>query len=171
MSNDLDMTKTEDEVLTRLKEGIFGVTEIYIAGGYLRDTLLGKPIKDIDVFLYASEQNIELMQCKSDFVKTSVEAYNSQMFHLTGNITGTRLNLIFPKYPWHKHFETFDIGLCKICYDVKQNILKQSPEFRRDVDNKTITLLPNPRPCQEHVDRVMRKYPDYRVINYVDIPF
>jgi len=163
MLKDLDMTVEESTFLSRCEKNMY-----YIAGGYLRDSLLGKPIKDIDLFVdlstrYAAQasKTLERLVMQPWYVPSAGD-YDSSMFHTVGTIKDTRINLIIPKTSFEEHFETFDLGLCKIYYNVVEDKLVQHEDFIRDVDNKTLTRLkPINDLCLSHLARVESKYPDY----------
>lgn len=165
MLTELDMTENENVTLSNLKNAE-AVHQIYIAGGYLRDTLLGKPIKDIDVFVYGDPWLMERVEKDRAFVKTSVQEYDGDLFHLTGNIKNTRINLLFPKKNWAAHFNSFDLGICKVSYELKRDFLHQHSDFIKDAENKTLTHVGKVQHNEEHVHRIQKKYPDY-----IYIPF
>lgn len=163
MLKDLDMTVEEANFLSRCKQNTH-----YIAGGYLRDSLLGRPIKDIDLFVDVSKRSS--VQVERSLTRLIAQPwytpfdgeYDSSMFHTVGTVKDTRINLIIPKTSFEEHFETFDLGLCKIYYNVVEDKLVQHEDFIRDVDNKTLTRLkPINDLCFSHLARVESKYPDY----------
>lgn len=58
------------DVLETLQQGIPG-SSVHIAGGAVRDTILGRPIKDIDIFLADahSDDAAALLRAKHSYVK------------------------------------------------------------------------------------------------------
>lgn len=166
---ELDITDEESKLLD-----VWSIyrRDCWIAGGFLRDTILGKPIKDIDVYVGYNE---EVKRLAENSIRQGIlidnldKSYDKDLFHYAGQIKGTRINFLVPIDDLHKHFATFDIGLCKVYYDIKEDNLVVTDDFKRDVENKTITLmtkkntdilLPNE---QDHLHRVRVKYPDYIV--------
>jgi hypothetical protein len=105
-----------------------------LAGGCLRDMLLGRPIKDIDIFVPS----------KGAFYAENAGHY--QIIHKDFNGPLDLLN-------------GFDLGLCQIAFDGR--VFIRTPAFLEDVMNKTITVF---SVQQEHLTRVHAKYSDFTVI-------
>lgn len=141
-----------------------------IAGGCLRDLLLQRPIKDVDIFVAGLMQ--ENVKYADGFAVDDVfDAEGTQyqiICHRFGSIEGI--------------IENFDIGLCKLWCEpappapqFNPYVVRLHPDFVRDMVNKTITALrDNGTNHAEHLRRVMQKYPDYRLVpltNIFDDPF
>lgn len=56
---------------------------------------------------------------------------------------------------------TFDIGLCQIATD--GDVVVSTPEYKSDVKKKEITLLLPNGSSEDHLRRVVKKYPDWRL--------
>lgn len=169
---DLDMTKREEQYLDALREAVGVVSDLYIAGGYLRDTLLGKPIKDIDLYVYFhTEADRQQFLKLSSFQVNSNSDYEEGDLYFTGTWKNTRINVIAPKNEWRVHFNTFDIGLCKVYYNLRTDTLVRSYDFNRDVEGRTLTLLCSGDMYSEHTRRLVDKYPEYTVRDHTGVPF
>lgn len=151
------MTDREDSLLTKYAK--CSKNPVIIAGGYLRDTILGKPIKDIDVFSTTHIGSIDFIShytkiepCKRYEGSNILDVYQHKV---------TRINYIQVN-TLDGFLNNFDIGLCRIYYNISADFLRTSQDFEQDVRNKTITLL---KPSHgDHLERVCAKYPDYKVI-------
>lgn len=140
--------------------------DIWIAGGFLRDTLLGKPIKDVDVFVNTST-NFPTF-CLEGMSPSSDEVY-SESEMCCFKVVGTRLNIIqllngvgVKEYIDKK----FDLGLCQIGIPLvgqSQYTLYTTPAFEEDCKNKTLTVINGASPS-EHISRVANKYHDHTLI-------
>lgn len=106
-----------------------------IAGGCLRDLYLGRPIKDVDIFVAAPD----------------MRARKEGIFEIIDKPFRDANDLI----------ESFDIGLCQIAYDLEAGYIT-SPTFWRDVEDKTLTVFSK---HLKHLGRLAEKYPDYRIID------
>lgn len=140
-----------------------------IAGGYLRDTYLDKPIKDIDVFCPMGSHR--WFDMHPDYKRTSGIGYNTSSMKTYQHETN-RLNIIVlssgvdPK-DWVEC--RFDIGLCQIYFDLTTKDLTLCEGFVKDVEDKTLTL--DLRRCEDtrtqnnalhnHMGRLLKKYPEY----------
>jgi len=162
----LDMTEAENHRLSYWKCNR-NVEHLYIGGGYLRDSLLGRAVKDIDVYLYLTggwERNESMIidLVKQGKITQLGTPYDSSMFHFIGESKGGRINMIFPKIPMASVVASYDINLCKVFYNVKTDTLYQRSGFLKDAKNKTITVN-SLYHHSGHLKRVMEKYPEYSV--------
>lgn len=57
--------------------------------------------------------------------------------------------------------EQFDIGLCQIAYDGKH--VQTLKPFTEDLYNKTLTLVRPNHSSKAHIERVAKKYPDFKL--------
>jgi hypothetical protein len=154
----------------------------FIAGGYIRDTLLHKPVKDIDVFMIPAEHlhfeasTAEQLAADEDMVVTSESSelseasLNDHICLTTGIVKG---NI---RYPYNFVFldtyvtpdailNTFDFGICQIGIDENMEVLA-FPEFWKDVLNKTVTLLRyrSEERKEYRVGKMMDKFFDYKLV-------
>lgn len=154
---------------------VAGATSAVIAGGAVRDSLFGKPVKDIDIFvskeqahfitevfsveknLYCGYINIPDVDGVFDIPVTHTELPVQIITMDEGMSPADRLH-------------TFDFGFCQVAYDGKNIITTEN--FLNDYKNNTITLVYCEN--QHEYDRSMRrferlkeKYPDH-ILRAVD---
>lgn len=140
-----------------------------IAGGFWRDAINGKPIKDMDVYLQAKSHNIEEVKATAKAIydklgyefmchRTEVLAndpagggYDETLlvFSTTKCPEGTvPIDLIFTPMGVN-HPLTFDLAICNIHSHLRtwgRNAghpfnIRVSEEFKRDIEDKTITVM------------------------------
>jgi hypothetical protein len=124
---------------------------VHIAGGAVRDTILGKPIQDIDIFADDAfvETIAELLRSRFGYVKvgewkqylgfsdpamTRVAKFEKAEETIPICIIGLKWGYITPK----ANIGRFDFGICMPAFD-GENIIK-TEKFDTDVENKTFTL-------------------------------
>ena len=129
----------------------------HIAGGAVRDTLLERPIKDIDLFLdeAATDEAAALLRSKFGFVKVgewaSYEMFSDRAVKRVCNfdragetipltLIGLNLEYIESDYVFDMktNLDRFDFGICMAGWDGDE--VYTSDEFRRDLELKTFTL-------------------------------
>ena len=149
--------------------------QVYIAGGFLRDHLFDRPVKDIDVYVYKWKELLHLGESSlykerirtGMFIKSSEYAYSKiPGIKNVYTIKDTRINLIVCKRPVMDVVWKFDIGLCRIAYSIKSDYLHKSAAFEWDRDHKTLTYYSDldPTKSKAHLNRVAKKYPDYKIV-------
>ena len=152
-----DITETDKKILECLVGGCGGV----IAGGYLRDQVLGIPYKDIDVFLPVprsvpfSEYILTIGHILHKHlgqylvVDPQGEDYGSSSFmsyEITIDSHQSKVDLVLVHTASygnseafiHELFDSFHANLSKIAYSVATKLIVD-PTFLDDVENKTIT--------------------------------
>jgi len=154
-----------------------------IAGGALRDLVLGKPVKDVDIFInrYGILCHSTLLNILNEFdpyieytdtygrggdidciIKFTYEDYSFEI------IIGSDVTCD-PKQ--------FDTSICQIWTGVTTNKLGYSPflysnEFLDTVHTKHIKITNMARCSQDRIDRLKAKYPEYTIEEYTnDTPF
>lgn len=163
MKVDTELLKIYDKILNSLisHEGVSGIV---IAGGAIRDMLLEKPIKDIDIFYMGKVDEEKLLK---QFTNSSSEttAYEKSDFNVTHGA------LWFPgcTYPiqliqvdctdlQYWIMDTFGCNLSKAWYG---NGLYISQEFLDDADMEILTF---PKPVStKYMAKMTEKYPDFIV--------
>lgn len=131
----------------------------HIGGGAVRDTLLERPIKDIDLFLDAdcTDQAAALMRSQFSFVKVgewkSYEMFSDPAvvrvarFEKADETTPVCLIGLKPLYDeydarrprrMHDNLARFDFGICMAGWDGEK--VYTAPEYRTDIERKTFTL-------------------------------
>lgn len=178
-TNDYIMNEAS-KVLACLHE-IIGEKYFILAGGAVRDVILDKPIGDIDIFFFSA---LEFQTAKRHFngargiVQTKVsndESYGERDWesHKYSDVsTGVEYNIIYnPKVGnTAQLLDTFDVGLCKIYFDIDKGVYKH-PHFIEDMVNKTLTFRPNTGAKATeagisvvwHIPKLIKKFPDYEV--------
>ena len=144
-----------------------GAIETVVAGGAVRDMLLEKPIKDIDVF-YIGDLNEESLEnyFTSNEDDNSGEAYEDSEFEVLSTKTFPecpypiqliKVNVEFGKLEnWI--MDTFGCNLSKVMYGSGLNL---SDEFLADVELEILTF---PKPVsKKYMDKMIDKYPDFLV--------
>ena len=157
----------------------------FIAGGYLRDTLLGKKVKDIDVFMIpepslhfdfddaeriAEDEEMEITSLSSEL---SEDTLNDHICLTTAKVCDNvenYYNFIF----LDKHvspeaiLNTFDFGICQIGITEDMEVIT-FPEFWKDVLNKTVTLLRyrSEERKEYRVGKMKEKFFNYKLVEEV----
>jgi hypothetical protein len=134
----------------------------HIGGGAVRDTLLDRPIRDIDLFLNESATDEAAALLRKDFGFVKVGEWKSyEMFSDPAVARVARfekadetipLCLIGLHYPSDTYYDEprsslgmrfnlsrFDFGICMVGWD--GNDVYTTREYKRDVEQKTFTLL------------------------------
>ena len=123
----------------------------HIAGGAVRDTILEKPIHDIDTFIddVAVEEVAKLSRSDFGYVKvgawkqylgfsdpamTCVAKFEKADETIPLCIIGLKSKYVEPE----ANITRFDFGICMAAFD-GENVLR-TPEFDSDVENKVFTL-------------------------------
>ena len=144
-----------------------------IGGGALRDSIHGKPIKDVDVFLRAKDHNYTLDSELTKRIRCSPQtlAYGRPDMHgawdLLQEIEGYPVQLILADFEDLEDLaHTFDIGLSRVTYD--GNRVYISPEFAEDSADKAFRIrrADNHHELERSLKRVQRhleKYPDFHL--------
>lgn len=167
-----------EELLTELEEKWIQhlrteYEQVYIAGGFLRDHLFDRPVKDVDVYVYkwtAHYTEMDMMKTRTKakvFIKSSEYAYsNIPGIKNVYTIKDTRINLIVCSKEVYKIVKEFDIGLCRIAYNVKEDELIKFAAFEWDREYRTLTYWKHKDATKSgaHLKRVAKKYPDYKIV-------
>lgn len=142
-----------------------------IGGGALRDSILGRPIKDVDVFLRAKDHehlNSEL----TTFIRPPIlvqHGYGRADMHGAWNfnqqLSGYDVQLILADFnDLHDLAHTFDIGIARVTFDGVK--LYVTDEFKRDAEDKAFRIhrCDNQYELERSLRRVERlkaKYPEF----------
>lgn len=166
--------KLLDAALALAKEKL-GDRFAFVGGGAVRDTVLGRPIKDIDVWI--------LVDDLSEFEGLLAEAglqleFNLDYFNyralgtsVLGEVDGLPVQLVALRRDLCPSMETataqFDFGLCQISYDGVG--LFPTSAFITDMLNNTMTLdLSRPgvdeARSRARYERLKEKYPEFTLV-------
>jgi len=143
----------------------------WVAGGLLRDYILDRKPKDVDI--YTTNPELESILSKGSTRGASSFKPRGKEYAYTMNGIKQVYSVEFPELiadiivlaPGVGDFErwmrsNFDADICKVWWDGSQ--LHLTEEFERDVRNKTITYHPEAPSNNDHIERIMKKYPDFR---------
>ena len=149
-----------------------------IAGGAVRDSVLDKPISDIDMYTSLpihTDRNfikklVSFFPTAKKIYRMSIDQYHRWHSVAIEMSDGTEIQLIhMPTTPVIKTIMNFDIGLCMCYLSTAENKLILPEEFKRDRDNKTLTVYPDRlsssqivRSFEYHLPKLLKKYPDYQ---------
>tara|TARA_R110002020_G_scaffold2385_4_gene11061 strand:- start:47 stop:598 length:552 start_codon:yes stop_codon:yes gene_type:complete len=156
--------KLSDDLLKRLyaaseyMEDNFPARKFTIAGGCLRDDLLGRPVKDIDIFIHGFSTDPVPEGCED-----AGERNAYLMFAKTVYVGSEEINLIFLRGEWCALdvAARCDIGICQVAW-TKGTGLVYTDAFVKDVVFKTLTVTRNT--SLDHVERVERKFYDFESV-------
>lgn len=140
-----------------------GMSSAIIAGGAIRDMVLSKPIKDIDIFYWKKETPKKTLVF--DLEEVSIKYENSNF-----NITHEGIHVDFPSYKlqliavdeleimdWCNTY--FDLDICKVYFNLAGITLTQY--FLETVKNKRLGKDPFALSISPHIKRVQEKYPEF----------
>jgi hypothetical protein len=122
-----------------------------IAGGAIRDHILGLPVKDIDIFVLGMSAESAKEIFGADIIEyAGVEEAKHQ--HRSQN--GLTVDLVFSRCNNVREvLEHFDLGICRVAWDGWDYVLTDDFEFdRRNL--KLTTFYPSP---SGHRDRILAK--------------
>jgi hypothetical protein len=142
-------------VLDRYKPILDALQQIepsaHIAGGAVRDTLLERPIRDVDLFLYHEglEDAARVMRSEFGFVKVG-EWTSYLMFSDPAIVRLAKFEKADEEIPvcligltysglMEDNIRRFDFGICMAAWDGKHDPLLL-PEFKDDCGSQTFTL-------------------------------
>jgi hypothetical protein len=155
------MKATVVDILTKAKEQ--GVVA-FIGGGYVRDTILNKPIKDVDVFTLVNEDYLlELDLGHSDNYGGSGANIRDDVAYIQ-KFTNADVDVICM---YHESIEgacySFDCSICQ-CYAIlnEEGVLELyvSEDFKVYLDSDVIYFYSDIDTSDSHTDRIHEKFPD-----------
>lgn len=143
-----------------------------IAGGYLRDMILGVQPKDVDIWIYKQLPKELVLDLPPDSYKVlrRIPVQNSFAMKCIVSVEwrGITFDIIQLRDPTIRAVDRFDFGLNQVWYDGK--LIHTTPAFDYDQKNKTITYLNSSenytrldRIIKERIPRMRAKYPTYEV--------
>ena len=154
--------------------GLFETEDIYLAGGFVRDTALHQPIKDADFFVKGQPRPFGRLRLQVDVlkskgfveVKPKFQSYkHPHIFAIYRNETNYTIPvevIITTKPPMDFILKDFDWGLCKCWQDYHGNTTFDE-HFMQDYINQTHTMKTNnpilAKRSLSHLDRILAKYP------------
>lgn len=155
-----------------------------VAGGAIRDTLNGRAIKDVDVFMdSAYEQAFKRSVNYQQWRKLGKQDTEYKLANVVKDVYETNYGYDWPVQvifcsidPEEYVTRYFDFGLCKAWYDGSH--IHCHKDFVKDVNNKTITMCldekamnrayPNVEYALKHIkqhgERIRYKYPSFSLV-------
>lgn len=158
------------EVLQRVKE--FAPSAI-LAGGYLRDTVLDRPAKDIDIFCCAE---VEPMRLRRKFPEARLEPFSHWLEYQDNEVVsvwnlGTAMGLPVQLIEIDGHpldrAKEHDFGICQVWHDGTD--MDSTEAFLRDCLDSSFTLVRCENQAQfdrsmKRFARLSQKYPDHELV-------
>lgn len=156
---------------------------IVIAGGALRDILLDRPVKDIDIYianhhfgglrdsgLFGRWQNTGERQYQESLIIQTWEcvAIHRRLKECFEGIS-EEINVIVIDSPSGvniaKILDSFDLGICRVATSVGTGLV-YTRDFENDANNKCMTILndSNKQFVLAHYMRIAEKYPDWPLV-------
>jgi Poly A polymerase head domain len=136
-------------ILEALQQAIPG--SVHIAGGAVRDTILGRPIRDIDIFLHhlAGDPAAALLRTKFGYVRVGewvkYEFFSDPMvvrvakFEKADETIPVCLIGLAEALNPHDNITRFDFGICMAAWAGGDSMITAG-SFKRDIERKTFTL-------------------------------
>lgn len=130
-----------------------------IAGGCLRDLILGRPIGDVDIF-------------KGGLLEGD-ERYVEGMHRHILKEKGVTYDIVTHRWGRYEFLDQFDVGLCKVAYDPRKDQWIYTDDFVHDLANRTLTIVNGSQLTTRHLAKVQAKYPDFKLVRELDdeLPF
>ena len=141
----------------------------FLVGGALRDTELGKPFKDFDIFVVGYETDPVPLHFNGEKAEAGDRnAYLMKAY--TVRVEDIDLNLIFMRGDWDLKgiADRCDFGICQIAWCPVTRETYRSEKYEADIKNKTLTV--DRATVPERYDRMQAKFPEYTIRNPSNLP-
>jgi hypothetical protein len=139
-----------DSILEGLQRNIRA--QVHIAGGAVRDTILGRPIRDIDIFLPDTHGDAAATLLRSQFGYVKVGQWAQYMgfsdpmvarvakFEKADETIPVCLIGLTAELSAYENIERFDFGICMAAWEGGSTQMITNDQFKRDAEGKTFTL-------------------------------
>lgn len=160
-----------DKIMEEVRRSFPGSTPI-VGGGFLRDAILQRPIKDVDIFLRGYDHGYCLSS--SPLVKAvrcspQTAAYGRKDMYGAWDflhpLEGYQVQLILTDFNSLEDLaHTFDLGISRVTYDGKR--LYTSLDFLEDAEDKKFRIrradnFYELQRTYRRIERLWEKYPDF----------
>lgn len=184
---DVVIPKGVQQLLQTLQAALGTEYEVTLAGGFLRDTFGGAPIKDIDIMIAPNRSTkpevgvLELLEraCIPDWFNSDVifpgdylgalksRGVESIVMGNCPNLDNIESQLIIYGKPMSRSeiAHDMDLNICQIIGFPKGDVYA-TQEFIDGFNTETIEVLQgkdNPDREKEHVERIGKKYPSFTI--------
>ena len=148
-TNGIRQVQHYDNILETLRRDVSA--SAHIAGGAVRDTILGRPIRDVDIFLHdtAGDPAAALLRAKFGYVKVGewrqYEMFSDPMvarvakFEKADETIPICLIGLTKDLAPDDNIARFDFGVCMAAWDGTGAMITND-DFKRDIESKTFTL-------------------------------
>jgi hypothetical protein len=149
-TNGIRQVQHYGDILGALQRATHG--PVHIAGGAVRDTILERPIRDIDIFLHhtAGETAAALLRTEFGYVKVGewvqYEHFSDPMlvrvakFEKADETIPICLIGLAENLSPDDNIARFDFGVCMAAWDGCVGPMITDDDFKRDIESKTFTL-------------------------------
>jgi Poly A polymerase head domain len=149
-TNGIRQVQHYDNILEALQRAIPG--SVHIAGGAVRDTILDRPIRDIDIFLHhtAGDPAAALLRTKFGYVKVGewvqYEHFSDPMivrvakFEKADETIPVCLIGLAEDLSPYDNIARFDFGVCMAAWQGGACAMVTDDHFKRDIESKTFRL-------------------------------
>lgn len=140
----------------------------FVSGGFVRDTILNKPIKDIDIFILPTPDNFLSLDLPATY--GSFRNIGGSGSNIREDVVGiqqylqSKVDIIYlqQESPESSCYN-FDCSICQ-CYAVLNDNgeleIRVSKDFMDYVNNNIIYLYSDIQTTDNHINRIRDKYPD-----------
>ena len=143
----------------RIAYDLMGHTSFIIAGGFLRDQITERTVKDLDIFTKNAERFPNRAADPKSYSSDN-ESQGSIIDTIYFNKHGEKVNLsLVPDLS--KLIDRFPVNLSKIGYHSNGTFIVPL-EFMIDVNRKTLTQGDPKYANEKYFERLKEKYPDYQ---------
>jgi len=124
----------------------------HIAGGAVRDTILERPIRDVDVFIHddAGDAAAALLRIDFGYVKVGewrqYEHFSDPMVVRVAKLEKAEKTIpicligLAQDLDWKDNIARFDFGVCMAAWSGGSDSMITANRFKRDIESQTFTL-------------------------------